>query len=101
MRIVIFVEESLLDSISFKPIYPYKWKIIPQSRAAIEKTLDAFYLREFCEEGAATSCNRFIVMDNQASIRGYFKGFIKREVDDCMGAMRALRIEYYNKNPKF
>ena len=64
----------------------------------MEKMSDKVFFESECPN-MDKNCKTMCIVDHERRIRGYFNGVMKKEVDDLMGALRVLKIEYYNEQP--
>ena len=101
VQILSLVEKESLEGFLELEGRSSRWHHELVSRSSISRLERLLLSNEFCEGTEITNCHVFIILDHERRIRGYFKALQKRDVDDMMGALRVLRIEYYNENPVF
>jgi protein SCO1/2 len=81
-------------------VYP-KWYLLTGQRSDIEKlATDSYLLTNTQSQGDGFFNNsQAVLIDDEGHIRGVYDGTSARPTDEMMGAIRALLIEYTNREP--
>lgn len=110
VRLVSFTVNPEIDDVETLKKYgeaneinPERWHLLTGDRKEIETLAEKQFLLEDenLQKDDFFSTNKVVLIDYEGRIRGTFECTDNKDVDDMMGALRLLRIEFYNENPQY
>jgi protein SCO1 len=79
-----------------------KWDLLFSNDSVVSSIAQNYFLLENRNQVTGVfQSNKILIVDHKGRLRGEFDGTSKRDMDEMMGALRLLKIEYYNQNSKF